>query len=303
MLGKNLHLRGVICTLLGGVAWGFSGACGQFLTQNANISSSLITFLRMFFAGIILLGISFIKKRKRAVDILKNKKTVLGLLSFGVFGLLISQFTYIKAIFHSNAGTATVLQYLGPVLIMIFVCIKTRRFPKLNEFISVILAFGGVLVLATGLDFSKLLLSKECLFWGIAAAVGLVFYSLIPKKLLKIYDAIEVTGYGMLFGSVILFFMVRPWQEEIVFNLYTFLAVSGMVVVGTVFAYTMYIRGVGDIGAVKASMLACIEPVCATVFSCLWFGTRFKMVDILGFVMILSTVFLLGIESKTPKNL
>lgn len=44
-------------------------------------------------------------------------------------GISLCQFTYFMAIEASNAGTATVLQYLSPILILSAVCIKEKRRP------------------------------------------------------------------------------------------------------------------------------------------------------------------------------
>ena len=295
---ENHTLRGTVCTLLGGIGWGFSGACGQYLLQRSNIPSLQITLIRMFFAGIILVLINIKKKKKAAFDILKSKKNILYLFLFAVFGLITNQFTYLKAISYSNAGTATVLQYLGPVLIMIFVCVTSKRLPTIYEFIAIILAFSGVTVLATHGDFTALQLSKECLFWGFLSAVGLMLYSIIPKKLISEWGAVTVSGYGMLIGGIVLFFLVRPWTITIDLDIYSIAALCGMILIGTVFAYTMYLQGVNDIKEVKTSMIACVEPVSAAVFSFLWFKTEFLPIDIVGFILILSTVFILNIKKK-----
>ena len=45
------------------------------------------------------------------------------------------------------------------------------------------------------------------------------------------------------------------------------LAVAAMIIVGTVIAYPLYVQGVSDVGPVKASMLASVEPVSAAVIS------------------------------------
>ena len=47
------YTRGIICTLLGGICWGFSGACGQTLVNRPGIISEQITAVRMIFSGIM----------------------------------------------------------------------------------------------------------------------------------------------------------------------------------------------------------------------------------------------------------
>ena len=289
---KNNYLRGIICTLLGAIAWGFSGACGQMLTQTLSIDATHITFIKTMMAGLILLFISVLKERKQAFAIFKNKKSVLRLVAFSALGLLMSQLSYLKTISYSNAATATVLQYLGPVFIMIYVCLKKMQLPKKNEALALFCAFFGVFVLATRLDFSSLALSKECLLWGLIAAFALVFYTLLPAKLFESYSTISVTGFGMLIGGIFVAFIDNPWAQPAV----SFTAVPyilGMVLIGTVFAYTFYLQGVADIGASRASMIACVEPVSAALFSFVWLKTPFVPIDIVGFILVLSAVFLL----------
>lgn len=289
---KTNYLRGIICTLLGAIAWGFSGACGQMLTQTLQIDAAYVTFIKAISAGIILIIISLFKEKKQTFEIFKDKKSVLRLVAFSALGLLMSQLSYLKTISYSNAATATVLQYLGPVFIMIYVCLKKMKLPSKNEALALFCAFFGVFVLATRLDFSSLALSTKCLIWGLISAFALVFYTLLPAKLFDSYSTITVTGFGMLIAGIILLPVIKPWtQPAIMFSAIPY--ILGMILVGTVFAYTFYLQGVADIGASRASMIACVEPVSAAVFSFVWLKTEFVPIDIVGFVLVLSAVFLL----------
>ena len=130
------YLRGVICTLMGAIAWGFSGACGQMLTKTLSLDATYITFIKTMMAGIILIFISLVKEKGKTFEIFKDKKSVLRLVAFSALGLLMSQLSYLKTISYSNAATATVLQYLGPVFIMIYLCLKSLKLPKKNEAIA-----------------------------------------------------------------------------------------------------------------------------------------------------------------------
>ena len=64
--------------------------------------------------------------------------------------------------------------------------------------------------------------------------------------------------------------------------------------IGTALAFTLYLQGVSDIGSVKASMTACVEPVSATIISALWLKTKFTGIDIVGLIAILTAVLLLS---------
>lgn len=291
---KQNQTKGIICTLLGGICWGFSGTCGQYLFTYKNIESGWLTMVRMIFAGIILITINLIRKDNHLKEIWKEKKDVIRLILFAIFGLLVSQYTYLTAISYSNAGTATVLQNLNPVMIMILVCIVGRKLPGKIEALCIVLAVSGTFLIATHGNLNTLSISPQGLFWGIGCAVGAVLYSLMPGGIISKYGSMVVTGYAMLIGGVSFGLISGYWKLKVNFDMGTILGVLAITIIGTAMAYTLYLKGVSEIGPVKASMLASIEPVAATLFSFLWMGTKFTVIDIIGFACILTTVFLLS---------
>lgn len=302
MANKSKKAAGVLLSLLGGIFWGFSGSCGQYLFAYHGTDSKWIVTIRMISTGIILLALSAVKHRSKIFGVWKGKKNLFCMSAFTLFGLILCQYSYFTAIEHSNAGTATVLQYLSPVMILVFVCIKNKRLPVFSEIIAIFLAVGGTFVIATGGDIGSLAVSTPALFWGIAAAVFLACYSLIPTPLLKAYDTPTVLGWGMLAGGIILLPVFKPWKimPEISFSLIA--ALGGIVVFGTVIAYTFYLEGIRLIGATKASVISSIEPVSATVISAVWLGTEFSGTDIIGFIMIISTIFIISFWSNKSKT-
>jgi drug/metabolite transporter (DMT)-like permease len=211
---------------------------------------------------------------------------------------MVSQFTYLTTINYSNSGTATILQYTGLAMILVVVCVMEKRLPKIFETLALLLAMGGIFLIATHGDIKTMVISKECLFWGLFSAVGLVCYSMIPKKLLKEYGSLPASGFGMIIGGIVLSLIIRPWQYAVSFDFGAVMALLGIVVVGTVVAYNLYLMGVNLIGPVKAGMIAAIEPVAAAVFSALFVGTSFTFWDVIGFAFIISTVFISNINKE-----
>ncbi len=291
---KSKNTRGILCTLLGGTLWGFSGACSDFLFTNYAMDSSWLTVVRMLGAGIALTVINLTGSRKRSIAIWKNGMDAVQLVIFALLGLAFSQYAYLTSIDHSNAGTATVLQYLGPVLIMGLVCVKNRRLPDRREGIAICLAVGGTYLLATHGNPKTMVLSQLGLIWGLLSAVSLALYTLLPAKIIPKWGSMIVTGWAMLLGGAAMALISRVWSIPVALDIYGWLAVGGVVIAGTLLAYTLYLQGVADVGAVLASMLASVEPVSATVISALWLGTSFQWIDLLGFAAIMATVFLLA---------
>ena len=290
--------KGLLLTLLGGTCWGFSGACGQYLFNHYQVSSFWLASMRMCFAGLLLSVTAMIVAREPLIKMLHNYHDVIECLIFGVCGLAFCQITYLQAIKYSNAGTATVLQYLYPVMIMVLVCIKTQKLPTKVEVLCVCLAIGGTFVIATHGHPASMALSKEGLIWGLISAVSCCFYTLLPRRLMGIYGSIPVTGIGMLGGGLFTLIVFRTPTLYRPLDMNGLIATAAIIIVGTTLAYTMYLQGVKDIGPVRASMVASIEPVSAASFACLWLKTPFAGLDLIGFAMIITTIFLLAVKPE-----
>lgn len=295
IMKKSNAASGIILSLTGGIFWGFSGSCGQYLFTYHAVSSEWLVPIRMIATGIILLSVCAVKNKSKIFDVWKGRSNALRMAAFTVFGLILCQYAYFTAIEHSNAGTATVLQYLSPAMILIFMCLKNKKAPAIAEVIAIFLAVGGTFLIATGGNLSSFSITPAALIRGLLAAVFLVCYSLIPGRLLEISDTPTVLGWGMLTGGIVISFIFRPWEIMPVISLPLIGAVAGIVILGTVLAYSFYLEGIRLIGATKASIISSIEPVAATVISAVWLGTEFTFTDIIGFVMIISTVFIISL--------
>lgn len=77
----------------------------------------------------------------------------------------------------------------------------------------------------------------------------------------------------------------------------------GLVFFGTILGFSFYFQAVTDIGAAKTSLIASVETVSATLFAVLWLHTNFTWIDIVGFIFIMATVFLLTKPSKTIEEI
>lgn len=299
---KNRNITGMVYAILGGILWGVSGACGQFLFQNKEVTARWLVPVRLFTAGFFLLCYFMIRDRKKAVSVWKNRKDAGDIVIYGLAGLMFCQFSYFQTIEWSNAGTATVIQYLGPALIVVYVCISTRRKPEWKEVISVILALSGIFLIATHGTPGTLVLSSRALIMGLLSAVSVVIYTVQPGRLLKRFDAPLILAWGMLAGGVALSAVFQPWRHMPVIDGETVRMLVYNILFGTMISFSLYLQSVKLIGSVKASLFACVEPVSATVLAAVWMKVSFAPIDLLGFVMIIATIFILAIPAKKQKD-
>ena len=137
---KTNNIRGYMLAILGGVSWGISGVCGQYLFMKYEISADWLTTVRMLLSGIFLLMLALRKEHMRVFKIWKERKDVIWLIAFGLAGLLLCQYTFLAAIKYSNSATATVLQSLNVVLMAIVMSVWNRKRMSRIQIAAIILA-------------------------------------------------------------------------------------------------------------------------------------------------------------------
>ena len=298
----NKMVKGRIYTLIGAIGWGLSGACGQYLMNDSAVSPIYLTALRMIIAGVFLTILAFFKQPEQFKTLISTPKEMFQILYFGIFGLMLCQLTYLIAIHDSNAGTATVLQYTCPILIVIYVSLKEKTVPTVMEFAAIFFALVGTFVIATHGNPFNLSLTPAGLFWGIISAFTYALYTLLPGKLIQQLGSLIVTGLGLLSGGILFYIGSASWQYTIQWKPYTFMAFIGIIGIGTIFAYTLYLEGVSIIGPVQGSLLASAEPISSVFFSIILLGEVFQGIDILGIVFILIAVYLITMKEQLQEK-
>jgi drug/metabolite transporter (DMT)-like permease len=292
--------QGFALALTSAVLWGVSGACAQYVFQNKGVTIGWLVTVRLLIAGSMLL--SYARWRNRDIwRIWQTQRSAVSLLIFGLLGMLAIQYTYFAAIQYSNAATGTVLQYVGPVLIALYFACVRRRWPTRAEGLAVILAFLGTVLLVTHGDLSALQISAAALFWGLASAVALAFYSIQPERLLEENEATVLVGWGMVIGGLGFCGVSQPWHVPGMWDVSTLAAVAFIVLFGTLFAFYGYLAAVQKIGPETTSLLACAEPLSAALVSVLWLKVPFGVLDWLGSIFIMATIFLLSRKSRDEK--
>lgn len=281
-------MLGVFLVVSGGISWAISGILAEYLFKN-HYAVEWISFCRLFFSGIFL---SLLSLKKRNFRLLLSKNESFSLVFFAFFGLLLTQYSYFKAISYTDAGMATMIQYSAPLFIMLFVCFKEKKFPKMNERIALFLILLALILLISGGNLGSLKTHFVGIIWAIIAAFGIVFYSLSARGIFQKYGLFCVMGFASLIASLMLFLMLDIRLFEYKLSLDSFLAMSGIVFIGTIMAFCLYLKGLEYIGALKASMIACIEPVAAAFMSFFFFNTSYTLLDIFAFILIVVSVLL-----------
>jgi drug/metabolite transporter (DMT)-like permease len=286
--------KGIILVLMAAIFWGVSGTVAQYLFHQQGFSTNWLVVTRLLIAGLGLLFFSRIVGKQNIWIVWKNKNDLLQLVLFGIVGMLGVQYTYFAAIEHGNAATATVLQYLAPVLIALYLCIRVRSLPVKHEVIAIIFALCGTFLLVTKGNIQTLAVSGPAFAWGILSAFALAFYTLYPSRILSKWGTILTVGWGMLIGGISFSFIHPPWKFKGNWSLPSFTAVVFVVIFGTLLAFLFYMESMKYIKASEASLLACAEPLSAAFLAVAWLHVPFSAVEWMGALSIIATIFILS---------
>ncbi|ARF98680.1 DMT family transporter [Veillonella atypica] len=295
---KRYEIIGIILTLLGATLWGVSGTSVQFVGNFRNMNLEWLLTMRLITAGLLTVLYGWIRQGNAIFNVFRNWRDTLGLIIFGVFGMALCQYTYFRSIVIAGAGIATVLQYLAPSMIIIYLLVRYGKRPSTGEIISVILALAGTICLMGNNGFSFESFRSDVLFWGLLSAVGVAVYSVSPVRLLATYGTIPIVGFGMLLSGLVAAVLFQQPHSYATWDVWTVVGCFNVVFLGTIVSFNAYLEGVKRIGAVSGSILSSIEPISAAFFGWALLGNQFNWVGILGMAMIIATVIIIALEKR-----
>lgn len=285
--------KGIFFASLGAILWGASGIAGQYLLINEEIAPEWLTFCRLLLAGILLLGLLSLQGKK-IFEIWKARSDRISILIFSVFGMMATQYGYFASIAESNAPTATVLEYINPILIIFWNCFREKRFPSRIEISCTFFAVAGTFLIATGGDFGSLAISPKALFWGLLAALACAIYTVVPVRIIRKYGAPIIIGWGMLLASFFMAPVTLCTDFTGSLSMHVILAFLFVVIFGTILSFCFYLGSVAYIQPAETSIIGAIEPVSSVIFSFFLFHLLFGTWQLAGMGLIILAVILVA---------
>lgn len=286
--------KGMGLAILGALFWGLSGTSVQFLENAKHLNVEWLLEARLLIAGILTIALAYVQEGKRIFSIFKEPKDIGKLLIFGILGIALAQYTYFRAIAISGVGVATVLQYVAPTMIIIYLFLRYFKKPSIPELFCILLAMVGTvcIVMQEGLDLSSF--NEEVLFWGLVSVASICVYTLQPIELLKTYGTTSIVGFAMFICGILSLAIFQQFESEAIWDGMTWLGLFAIIILGTVVSFNAYMEGVRLIGAVQGSILSSLEPISAAIFGWVLLGNHFTLVGIFGMICIIATVFIIA---------
>ena len=221
------------------------------------------------------------------------------LVIFGLFGMLAVQYTYMASIQHGNAAVATLLQYLSPVFIMLYLLVRRKTTFAAVDLLMVALALLGCFLLLTNGSLSTLSVSNTAVFWGILSGVSAAFYTLFGAYLLKQFDSLVIVGWAMVIGGAGFSFIHPPWQVDVaLLTGEALLYLAFVILFGTMIAFWFYIESLQSLSPKETSLFGSLEPLLAVLTTVFWLHEPFGLFQWMGTVCIIVLVLFLSLSKR-----
>ena len=298
---KNIF-KGTIYSLLSGLIWGICGILGEYFFSHYQVSSGWITSMRLLVAGSFVIVLSSIKLRSQLFEIWKNRNNYLPFLAYAILGIFSVQFFFYLCVEYSNATTATILQFISPVFILIYNRIIYKKKASKKAIFYVLTAMIGVFLMATKGDLSKLSITPLALLTGLLSALGVMFNVILPQRFAKKYGFVPTVGWGMIIAGLFSNFLYPVYKISFQVDAISICICLTIAFLGTAFAFFLSMKAVSLVSPLVVSVVSASEPLSSAILSVLFLGMVLDGFLVLAMILIIVPMVFLSIEESKSKN-
>lgn len=297
---RGFIASGLGIALFSSAVFGLSGSFGKALLETGWTPGAAVT-ARLTVAALILAIPALPALRGRWHQLRENWLTIV---LFGLIGVAACQLFYFNAVSRLSVGVALLLEYLAPVLIVLWLWAASRKRPRPLTVVGTLLSLGG-LVLVLDLT-GAVKIDIVGVLWGLAAAVCLAIYFIITAKENDTLPPMVLASGGLLVGAAIMWLTAATGLLPMAFSTADtklgpwttpwWVSLGGLVVLATVLAYVAGIRAARALGSKVASFVSLTEVLFAVIWAWLLLGELPGPIQLLGGALIVGGVMLVRLD-------
>ena len=279
--------------------WGISATIAKFLfTQH--VETLILVQMRISISCLLLLIFFLLFKRHLLVVKLKDlyKFALLGIL-----GIVGSNFTYYFTIAATNVATAILIQYLAPLIVLLYAALShAEKVTPIKIFSGSVSLIGCYLAVA-GKDFSIITINHLGLLTGLASAFCWSFTTIWLKRLLKQYNVWTCLIYAFISGA--LFWIIINPPSKIIdahYSVETWEMFFGFALISILIPHSLYFSGMRYLTASRGIITATFEPIVAIVSAFFIVNEVLTPIQIVGAILVITAIVILQIKQEEPQS-
>lgn len=285
---KSLTSISYVYVLAGASLWGLIGLFTTYLSEVGFTSLQMVA-IRCIGAMIILAVIYAFKGR----DAFKIKfRDIFYFIGTGICSFVFFNWCYFNCMQASSLSVAAILLYTAPSFVVIMSAILFKEKFTKRKLLSLISTFIGC-VLVTGLAGAHGITLRALVF-GLGSGFGYSLYSIFSRYALRKYSPATITIYTYVCASVGILPLISVKETFSMMNEpRTILLALGIVLFASVIPLVLYTKGLQHLETGKASIIATVEPVVASIISVFVFHEAFSITKFIGILFIIFAVYTL----------
>ncbi|MGH3424357.1 MAG: EamA family transporter [Nocardioidaceae bacterium] len=237
-------------------------------------------------------------------------RTLLNLVILGVIGVAGVQWTYNVAIDRVPVGIALLLEYLAPVLVVLWARFVQRKRVRDRMWLAVAASLVGLAIISRA--WQGLTFDGVGVLAGLGAAICLAVYFLMGEHGVGSQDPLRVVLWSFVLAAVAMNCVHPIWGLEVGSESTSLLgALDGLsapvwlllgwiVVLGTLLPFFLELNALSHLPATVVTVVATLEPVGAAALGWAWFGESLTVVQVLGGVLVLTGIGLAQTARTQP---
>jgi drug/metabolite transporter (DMT)-like permease len=211
----------------------------------------------------------------------------------GVLSVVLFTCCYFTCQQLCSLAVASVLLYTAPSFVVVLAAVLWREPVTRRKLLALALTLVGCACVC-GVFSGNLTVTPLGILLGLGSGFFYALYSVFGRYALAHYDSMTVTVWTFLFAGPASLVLLRPQELTMAFQApSTWLLALGLVVCSTVAPYLLYTRGLAQVEPGRASILASMEPVVASLAGVLVFGEPLGLLTMIGICLVLAGVIIL----------
>lgn len=281
---------GLGLALFSAATFGTSGSFADSLMKTGWTAGAVVT-ARITLAALLLTVPALISLRGNWVTL---RRALPLLFVFGLVAVAGCQLFFFKAVQHLDIGVALLLEYLGILLVVVWMWVRHGHRPRRLTVIGGVAALLGlVLVLNPGTGG----IDPVGVFWGLLAACGLAFYFVVSARSEDVLPPIALAWGAMVVGALSLIVLdlvhvvpFRTASHDVVLldrRMSWIVPVIGLSVVAAAVAYAAGIAAARLLGAKLASFVGLTEVLFGVLIAWVLLGQTPGIEQMIGGLVVL----------------
>lgn len=215
----------------------------------------------------------------------------------GILSLTFFNYCYFNCINASSLAAAALLLYTAPIFVMLMSLVLFHERFTITKGIALLTTFIGC-ALITGILNTAADFSFTALLYGLGSGIGYALYSIFGKFAVRKYSSATISAYTFYFSTLSSLPLADFSAETGQWDITTLMAALGIGGLCAVIPYLLYNRGLQEVEATQASILATVEPLVAACVGILCFNEPVTWQKLAGIALILASVIILNLHSK-----